>query len=62
MRVNRGKVVSINEAIRYQQHGLRPTFSTDDGVLMAVSGNEPCEKETQLELEAESAVAMRGAA
>ena len=59
MRVNDGKLRSIKEVIRDLQQGSDATFCDDTiGALRAISGNEPCERETQLEL----AVTMRSAA
>jgi hypothetical protein len=63
MRVYGGRLLFINEMIRHLQCGSDATSSDDTtGALRAISGNEPCEKETQLELETESAVTMRSAA
>ena len=63
MRVNEGKISSFKDIIRNLRQGSDAT-SCDDmiDVLGAISGNEPCEKETQLELMRESAVTMRSAA
>lgn len=63
MRANDGRLLPIKEVIRDLQQGPDFAFSDDTiGALRAISGNEPCEKETQLELETESAVTMRSAA
>lgn len=63
IRVNDGKLLPIRDVIRDLQPESGVTFCDDTiGALRAISGNEPCEKETQLELETESAVTMRSAA
>lgn len=63
MRVNDGKLLPIKDVIRDLQHGSENTSCDDTiGALRAISGNEPCEEEAQLEFETESAVTMRSAA
>jgi hypothetical protein len=63
MRVNDGKLLPIKDVIRDLQQGSAATFCDDTiGALRAIIRNGPCEKETQLALDAESAVAMRSAA
>jgi hypothetical protein len=63
MRVNDGMLRSIKDVIRDLQQGSDATLCDDTvDALRAISGNEPSEKETQLELETEPAVTMRSAA
>ena len=51
MRVNEGKISSFKDIIRNLRQGSDATSCYDMiYVLGAISGNEPCEKETQLEL------------
>ena len=62
MRVN-DKLLPIKDIVRDLQEGSDATFYDDMiGALRAISGNEPCEKETQLDLETELAVSMQSAA
>ncbi len=62
MRLNDGKLLPIKDVIRDLQQGSDATFCDDTmSALRAITRNGPCEKETQLELEAESAVTMRSA-
>lgn len=59
MRVNDGKLLPIKDVIRDLQQGSDATSCHDKiDTVRAISGNEPCERETQLE----SAVTMRSAA
>jgi hypothetical protein len=62
-RVNAGKLLPFKDVIRDLKRGSDAT-SCDDTIdaLRAISGNEQGEKETQLELETESAVTIRSAA
>lgn len=63
MRVTAGKLLPIKEVIRdLQQRSDAPSRDETIDGLRAISGNDPCRKETQLEVEAELAVAMRSAA
>ena len=63
MRVNHGKLLPMKDVLRDLQRGS-DTTSCDNptAAIKAITGKRPCEKETQLELDAESAVAMRSAA
>ena len=62
MRVN-DKLLPIKDVVRDLQQRSDATFCDETiGALRAISGNEPCEEETQLELDKESAVSMRSAA
>ena len=55
--------VLAQTVIRDLQQGSDATFCDDTiGALRAMSGNEPCEKETQLELETGRAVSLPSAA
>jgi len=60
MCANDGKLHPIRDVF-YDPQQKTDASSYDDrlGVLRATDGNEPCEEQTQLKLEAELAVAMR---
>lgn len=63
MRVNDGKLHPMRDVLRDLQRGS-DTTSCDNttAAIRAITGKRPCEKETQLELDAESAVVMRSVA
>lgn len=63
MRTNDGKPLPMKDVIRDLKQKSDATFCDDRlDALRAISGNQPCDKETQLEFETESAVVMRSAA